>query len=70
MSPPDMRRPRHGSGADADTRPEQPPESYKEDVATVGALVAEILDAFVPETPLEPPGCADPRPPRRAYPRR
>jgi hypothetical protein len=35
------------------TRPDLPPESYSENEATVGEIVAGILDAFVPETPLE-----------------
>ena len=33
MSPPEMRRPRHGSGADADSTPDQPPDTIADDAA-------------------------------------
>jgi hypothetical protein len=49
---PGKRKAPEGTGADAITRHHQP-EDYNENGASVGEVVATILDAFVPETPLE-----------------
>jgi hypothetical protein len=50
---PGKRKAPEGTGADATNKTYRQRESYTEDVWTVGELVAGILDAFVPETPLE-----------------
>lgn len=58
MSPPDKRKPGMDSPANATTKTYRQPESYSEDAATVGELVAAILDTSI-DDPGAPPEIQD-----------